>query len=322
MSLLASHPWLTLARPHAPRPSFPGGQERDASTQKKCYKVLAYLCEQRPDFLHAHFAEVVSGLAEAQPAALSASKRNRMRCLKAAVLALAAPDGPAPAIGSGSSREEATKQVGAPLPAGPQLSLHLVWAGADDSGSRAPPLYHPCCPQMVASMVSEVILCVKERNKATRAAAFELLVQIAHAMHEAQPPPPPGAEAMMDGEHWAACTVHPPCALWLGRSQPGCALPMRASPSFSLGAEGDGAAFGARGGLHELFAMVLGGLVGATPHMVSAAVMALARLLYEFAPVLVGLVPDLLPAVLLLMRSKAREVIKSVLGFVKVLGRA
>lgn len=66
--------------------------------------------------------------------------------------------------------------------------------------------------------------------------------------------------------------------------------------------------------------MVLGGLVGATPHMISASVMALARLLYEFAPVLAGLVPDLLPAVLLLLRSKAREVIKSVLGFIKVRG--
>ena len=46
-----------------------------------------------------------------------------------------------------------------------------------------------------------------------------------------------------------------------------------------------------------------------------------ARLLYEFAPVLAGLVPDLLPAVLMLLRTKAREVIKSVLGFVKVRGR-
>ena len=32
-----------------------------------------------------------------------------------------------------------------------------------------------------------------------------------------------------------------------------------------------------RGGLHTLFTMVLGGLVGATPHMISAAVMALVR---------------------------------------------
>ena len=46
--------------------------------------------------------------------------------------------------------------------------------------------------------------------------------------------------------------------------------------------------------------------------------MALARLLYEFAPLLAGLVPDLLPAVLLLLRSRAREVVKSVLGVIKV----
>eukprot|EP00887_Chlorella_sp_A99_P003957 scaffold11.g3957.t1 len=72
------------------------------------------------------------------------------------------------------------------------------------------------------------------------------------------------------------------------------------------------------GGLYKLFSIVLGGLVGTTPHMISASVMALARLLYEFAPALAGLVPKLLPAVLLLLRSKAREVIKSVLGFVKV----
>lgn len=44
----------------------------------------------------------------------------------------------------------------------------------------------------------------------------------------------------------------------------------------------------AGGGLHSLFTMVLGGLVGATPHMVSASVMALARLLFEFAPQLSG----------------------------------
>lgn len=56
--------------------------------------------------------------------------------------------------------------------------------------------------------------------------------------------------------------------------------------------------------------------------MISASVMALARLLYEFAPVLAGLVPDLLPAVLMLLRTKAREVIKSVLGFIKVGGAA
>ena len=64
--------------------------------------------------------------------------------------------------------------------------------------------------------------------------------------------------------------------------------------------------------------MDLGGLVGATPHMIAASVMALARLLYEFAGALSGLVPQLLPAALSLLRSKSREIIKAVLGFVKV----
>ncbi len=64
--------------------------------------------------------------------------------------------------------------------------------------------------------------------------------------------------------------------------------------------------------------MVLGGLVAATPHMVAATVMALARLLYEFAGPLEYMVDDLLPAVLALLRTKSREVVKAVLGFVKV----
>lgn len=75
-----------------------------------------------------------------------------------------------------------------------------------------------------------------------------------------------------------------------------------------------------RGGLHTLFSMVLGGLVAATPHMIAATVMALARLLYEFAGPLEYMVDDLLPAVLALLRTKSREVVKAVLGFVKVLG--
>jgi ribosomal RNA-processing protein 12 len=52
--------------------------------------------------------------------------------------------------------------------------------------------------------------------------------------------------------------------------------------------------------------------------MVSASVLVLARLVFEFAADLATLVPELLPTVLMLLRTKAREVIKSVLGFVKV----
>jgi len=51
--------------------------------------------------------------------------------------------------------------------------------------------------------------------------------------------------------------------------------------------------------------------------MVSASVMALARLLFEFGPDLQLVVSQLIPPVCSLLRSKARETIKAVLGFVK-----
>lgn len=41
----------------------------------------------------------------------------------------------------------------------------------------------------MGSMVSEIILCVKEVNQKTRTAAYELLVSLARAMHEQHPPP-------------------------------------------------------------------------------------------------------------------------------------
>jgi hypothetical protein len=72
------------------------------------------------------------------------------------------------------------------------------------------------------------------------------------------------------------------------------------------------------GGLQQLFAMVLAGLAAQTPRMVSASIMALSRLTFEFAPQLQVIASQLLPSICALLRSKAREVIKAVLGFLKV----
>ncbi|KAK9818389.1 hypothetical protein WJX72_011834 [[Myrmecia] bisecta] len=220
-------------------------QERDQAVQKKAYRVLAYICEQRPDFLQPKFGDMVELLLAGMATSLSAAKRYRLRCLKAAILA----------IETGQAPE---------------------FEAVDEDGSLTQDQKRQ---QVVATMVSEIILCVKEVNKKTRIAAYELLIELAHAMHDANPP-----SLVMDDD---------------AAMEGGVA-------SFKLG------------GLHTLFTMVLGGLVGATPHMVSASVMGLARLLHEFAPSLQHIVPELLPAVLMLLRTKSREVVKAVLGFVKV----
>lgn len=170
--------------------------------QKKAYKLLAYLCEERPSFVQAHASSILATLTAALPSAQSAAKRYRLRCLRVAVTL--------------ARRDQAQQST-------------------------------------VNALVAEVVLGVKESNLKARVSAYELLVQLAHDM------------------------------------QP-----------------------------HVLVTVVMGGLVGSSPSMVSASVMALARLLYEFPQQLVPLVPRLLPAVLMLLRSKNREVVKAVLGFVKV----
>lgn len=72
------------------------------------------------------------------------------------------------------------------------------------------------------------------------------------------------------------------------------------------------------GGVCGFVNIVVGGLVGGTPYMQSATVMALARLLFEFPDELEEQGPELLTTVLTLLRGRSREIVKSVLGFVKV----
>ncbi|DAZ94614.1 TPA: LOW QUALITY PROTEIN: hypothetical protein N0F65_010553 [Lagenidium giganteum] len=74
-------------------------------------------------------------------------------------------------------------------------------------------------------------------------------------------------------------------------------------------------------GLMEYLQMVLGGLAARTPHMRSASVICLSRIVFEFGRtevVIQQAMPQLLKTVLMLLHEKAREVIKSVIGFMKL----
>jgi ribosomal RNA-processing protein 12 len=71
--------------------------------------------------------------------------------------------------------------------------------------------------------------------------------------------------------------------------------------------------------LEEYFTMVSAGLAGSTPHMISASITALTRLLYEFQRRLPEeTVTDLVQTMDLFLTSNNREIVRSVLGFVKV----
>ncbi|GLT26550.1 hypothetical protein SLA2020_016090 [Shorea laevis] len=69
---------------------------------------------------------------------------------------------------------------------------------------------------------------------------------------------------------------------------------------------------------HKLISMIMGYLSGSSPHITSGAVSALSVLLYN-DPEMCLQIPDLISSLLSLLQMKSLEVIKAVLGFVKVL---
>jgi ribosomal RNA-processing protein 12 len=75
----------------------------------------------------------------------------------------------------------------------------------------------------------------------------------------------------------------------------------------------------AEASLEEYFTMVSAGLAGSTPNMISATITALTRLLYEYRSQLQqATVTDLVQTMDLFLTSNNREIVRSVLGFVKV----
>lgn len=75
--------------------------------------------------------------------------------------------------------------------------------------------------------------------------------------------------------------------------------------------------------LQEFINMVLAGLAGNTPHMISATIMSLARIIFEFAATMKAsgeeaVVSSLTGDVCMLLQSPSREIVKSAISFVKV----
>ncbi|PHH74742.1 hypothetical protein CDD80_2865 [Ophiocordyceps camponoti-rufipedis] len=129
------------------------------------------------------------------------------------------------------------------------------------------------------SILSEVVISCKETNERARQLAYDLLVQMAHRM---------------------ASSTGTPINNSLIPHMPPNAPPGKAS-------------------IEEFLTMVSAGLAGSTPHMISASITSLSRLLFEFGPQLSPqTLSDLIQTMDLFLTSNNREMVKSCLGFVKV----
>ncbi|PPR02396.1 hypothetical protein CVT26_011364 [Gymnopilus dilepis] len=71
--------------------------------------------------------------------------------------------------------------------------------------------------------------------------------------------------------------------------------------------------------IEEFMTMVAGGLAGASPHMISATVTAISRLVFEFKDsISTNMHNEILTTLMVFLSSANREIVKSVLGFVKL----
>lgn len=135
----------------------------------------------------------------------------------------------------------------------------------------------------IPSILSEIVLGCKETNEKARSAAFGLLIHL--------------AERVADPE----------------RNPPGTKIRNSLAPHMPDDAPDASAT------IEEFFTMVSAGLAGSSPHMVAASITALSRLLFEYHSKLSSNVStDLVQTIDLFLTSNNREIVRSVLGFVKV----
>ncbi|KAI0320923.1 ribosomal RNA-processing protein 12 [Amylostereum chailletii] len=75
----------------------------------------------------------------------------------------------------------------------------------------------------------------------------------------------------------------------------------------------------AKANIEEYMTMIAGGLAGATPHMISATVTAISRLVFEFNDTISAeMHNEILTTLFVFLSSANREIVKSTLGFVKL----
>ncbi|KAK2591087.1 pre-rRNA processing protein [Conoideocrella luteorostrata] len=131
----------------------------------------------------------------------------------------------------------------------------------------------------IPAVLSEVVICCKENNERARETAYDLLVQMGQRMADAN-------GAKIDNTKVPHMPNDAPAAT---------------------------------ANIEEYFTMVSAGLAGSTPHMISASITAISRLLYEFRSSLSEqTLSDLVQTMDLFLTSNNREIVKSCLGFVKV----
>ncbi|PFH53781.1 hypothetical protein AMATHDRAFT_136895 [Amanita thiersii Skay4041] len=142
------------------------------------------------------------------------------------------------------------------------------------------PLIPPDSLHIIPSLIPEAVLGTKEPSEKARSSAFDLVVAMGTKMSHG------GVvkRSLLDGMD-----------------------------------EDDAGAIDVAANIEEFMTMVAGGLAGASPHMISATVTAISRLVFEFKDVVSSkMLNEIVETMFVFLSSANREIVKSVFGFVKL----
>lgn len=179
-----------------------------------------------------------------------------------------------------------------------QSTTENVVAGAKRDRTALLGSLVPLIPQselhFLPSIIPEAVLATKEVNQGARELAYNLLVEMGRKM-----------------ESGGSIKRH----LVEGASDP----EGRKGEDEEAGEDATMKEDVVEASLNEYITMIAAGLAGTSPHMVSATITAMARLVYEFHTRLpLNTLKELVSTLEVFLASTNREVVKSTLGFVKV----
>ncbi|KAJ7578515.1 armadillo-type protein [Mycena floridula] len=145
------------------------------------------------------------------------------------------------------------------------------------------PLIPASALHLVVSMIPEAVLGTKEPSDKARAAAFDVVLAMGRRMQKGGEEGSIIKRSMVDGMDVDEVPTDTPASI------------------------------------EEFMTMVSGGLAGASPHMISATVTAISRLVFEFKDAIsMDMHNDIVLTLLVFLSSANREIVKSILGFVKL----
>ncbi|KAA1475204.1 NUC173-domain-containing protein [Dentipellis sp. KUC8613] len=144
------------------------------------------------------------------------------------------------------------------------------------------PLLPSTSLHVIPSLIPEAVLGTKEPSEKARNAAFDLIVAMANKMKEG-------------------------------------GVVKRGQMEGAEDMDEDDGAMEVKASVEEYMMMVAGGLAGATPHMISATITAISRLVFEFKDEISETMHvEILTTILVFLTSTNREIVKSTLGYIKL----